>query len=364
MTMTSDAPHTSLSSELKQRIRAELTAGTPIDTLEQRYALSRFVLWGCLSAGAERGPRQPHFQRTRAPEIDLTADEITIVRHVAAHRFLRATHIARLLNHRSAKKLSDSLTLLFRHGYLDRPSVQLERYTTTKRQPYVYGLGNRGAALLAGIDDIPAAKVNWTDKNREAGRPFLKHTLLIADVNVGLELAIRNRSDVTLITRDQILANAPDATRNADNPWKFRAKVPGPDGTLQDQAVIPDGVFGLDFTAARKRVYFLLEADRATMPIVRSDLTQTSMQKKFMTYFYGHRAGQHQERYGVGNFRVLTVTTNRERQASMMASVNTVTGGKGSNLFHFIDAASVASTTDFLSLEWTNSRGETMQLDG
>jgi hypothetical protein len=35
-------------------------------------------------------------------------------------------------------------------------------------------------------------------------------------------------------------------------------------------------MFGLDLTMERKRKYFFLEADRATMPIIRAGLEQTS----------------------------------------------------------------------------------------
>ena len=362
MTMTLDAPTSSLTPELKARIRAELAAGADITELEQRYGLDRFVLWGCLSAGAPRGPRQPHFRRRPTPELDLNPDHIAIIRHVAKHRFLRTTHLMRLLNHRPAKKLSENLTMLYRHSYLDRPIVQVERYVSGPRQPYVYALGNRGAKLIAQLDGATPPNVDWTDKNREAGRPFVKHTLLIADVHIGLELALRNRPDVKLISREAILESAPEATRKAVDAWKFRAKIPGPDGLLYEQAVAPDGVFGLDFTKLRKRIFLVLEADRATMPIVRTNLKQTSMQKKFLTYLYADRAKYHHERYGIGNFRVLTVTTSLDRQASMLASIASITNGTGSNLFLFTNAASLAATTDFLSLDLITGKGEITQL--
>jgi len=72
--------------------------------------------------------------------------------------------------------------MLYRHSYLDRPIVQVERYAASRRQPYVYGLGNRGAKLIAQLDGATPAKVHWTDKNREAGRPFVNHTLLTATI--------------------------------------------------------------------------------------------------------------------------------------------------------------------------------------
>ena len=49
----------------------------------------------------------------------------------------------------------------------------------------------------------------------------------------------------------------------APNPWALPARIVHGDAT-HDVRVIPDKVFGLDFTEARKRSYFFVEADRAT----------------------------------------------------------------------------------------------------
>ena len=89
----------------------------------------------------------------------------------------------------------------------------------------VYGIGNRGAGLLAECDGVPRAKVDWTDKNRTAGRLFIEHTLLTADLAVAFETGCRGSAAVQVIAPDAILANAPEATRKALNPWA----LPGED---------------------------------------------------------------------------------------------------------------------------------------
>ena len=74
---------------------------------------------------------------------------------------------------------------------------------------------------------------------------------------------------------------------------------------------------GSTFVDERKRKYFFLEADRATMPIMRADFDQTSFARKLITYLAGggknNAFGAH---FGIGNFRVLTVTTSSERTAT------------------------------------------------
>jgi hypothetical protein len=306
--------------------------------------------------------RRARFRRADPQSIRLTADDISVIRHVARHRFLRSTHLIQLLHDRSPKKLLERLGALYHNGYLDRPRAQLEYYATAGSAPLVYAIGNRGAALLAETDGLPRAKVDWTDKNRTAGRIFIEHTLLTADVAVSFERASQTRDDVKLIDAQTILAGAPDATRNAQNPWALPARIIQ-DGKSHDIHVIPDKVFGVDFTATRKRSYFFVEADRATMPVVRSHPRQTSFQQKFFAYLAGAGPGNaHGKRFGIGNFRVLTITTSKERIGTMLAALKRATNGNGSNQFLFVDREALRACADILALEWISGKGERVRL--
>jgi len=310
------------------------------------------------------GTRRPHFRRHAPMPMRTTPDDIAIVRFVGKHRFRRSTDIVRHMSHRAPKKIVERLTELYHGNLLDRPRAQLDHFDPHHRAPYVYALGNKGAALLAELDDARASGIDWTDKNREAGRPFIDHALLIGDVMTAAARVMRARPDVLLLEPADILANAPEQTQRSDNPWRFAAPVPTDNGLLQDLAIIPDKAFGFDFTIARKRPYFFLEADCATMPVWRSNLQQSSMRKKFLVYHHGHAAQLHTARYGVGNFRVLTVTSSAERIASMIDAVKQITSGKGTNLFLFATAAAVRTCNDFLALPWTSGKGETVSLAG
>lgn len=209
--------------------------------------------------------RRSRFKRAATQALHLTDDDVAIVRHVAKHRFLRSTHLARLMPHRSDKKLLERLAGLYHNGFLDRPRSQLDYFATAGSAPLVYALGNRGALLLAEHDGMDRAQVDWTWKNRSVGRLHIEHTLLTADVMVAAECATSLRSDIKMIEQHQLLAVAPQATRNALNPFKLATRA-SHNGSVVDVSVVPDRVFGLDFTPDRKRKYFFLEADRATMP--------------------------------------------------------------------------------------------------
>jgi hypothetical protein len=306
--------------------------------------------------------RRSKFKRAALAPMRLTDDDLAIIRHIARHRFLRSTHLALLMPHRSYKKLLERLGALYHNGFVDRPRAQRDYYATAGSAPMVYALGNRGALVLAEHDGMDRAQVDWTWKNRSVGRPHVDHTLLTADLMVTAELVMRRRPDVKLLAASAILAAAPEATRSADNPLKLKARV-NHAGKLLDVAVIPDAIFGLDFTLERKRKYFFLEADRATMPIVRADLSQTSYSRKLLAYLAGGgKANAFGAHFGIGNFRVLTVTTSVERATSMIEALNQLTGGTGSSQFLFVDRSTLATSANLLTLPWRTGKGEVVTL--
>ena len=115
-------------------------------------------------------------------------------------------------------------------------------------------------------------------------------------------------------------------------------------------------MFALHFTTADRRAYFFVEADRATMPVDRSDLTQSSFRRKLLAYLAVQKERQHSERLGFANLRVLTITTSKERIASMLATLDDITAGLGSGMFLFTDTATLARG-DPLTMPWITSHG-------
>ena len=292
--------------------------------------------------------RRPRFKRSDPPPFRLTADDLTIIGHVGEHRFLRSTHLVQLLN-RPADKISRRLGALYHHGYLDRPRAQLDVFARAGSAPLVYALGNKGAARFAEFEGVHAPSVDWTDKNRNATRPYIEHALLIADFMVALECAIRDRSSIRLLRARDIAAA---------NPWTMTATVPGED---DDFAVTPDKVFGLSFSDTGRRNYFCVEADRSTMPIERRSLAQSSFKKKLLTYYHGHEAKRHVSLWGVPGFRVLTLAKSTDRIVSMIKVLKDITSGKGSNVFLFLDANTIAGS-DLLDIEWHSGKSKLTRL--
>jgi hypothetical protein len=169
--------------------------------------------------------RRPRFRRaSEPPAFRVTDDDVAIVRQLARHRFLRSTHIAALVA-RSLDRTNDRLGKLFHAGYLDRPRAQLDRFPSAGSSHFVYALADRGARLLIECDGIEFANVEWSRKNRLAGRPFIEHQLDIMDFYVGLECATRARTDVQLIHPDEMVATFPDQRVAARNPFTLRTTL-------------------------------------------------------------------------------------------------------------------------------------------
>ena len=279
--------------------------------------------------------RLPRFRRApEPPAFRLTDDDVEIVRQLARHRFLRSTHIAALVG-RSLDRTNDRLSRLFHAGYIDRPRAQLDYYPTSGSFPLVYALADRGARLLIERDGIDFANVEWSRKNREAGRPFIEHQLAIVDFYVALQHAMRGRADVRLIEPDEIIAALPDRARTARNPFSLKVKVPQR-GVVRERGIVPDLVFGLMPRDGSRR-YFMVEIDRGTMPVVRSNFMQTSFEQKMRAYLIAHAAKQHERHFGWKTFRVLTVTTDDHRMRSMMEALQRlrVPHSPGPSLFFF-----------------------------
>jgi hypothetical protein len=295
--------------------------------------------------------------------MELTARDVTLLAHVARHRFLSSAHLC-ALDGGSPQNVLRCLRALFDHGYLDRPAAQKISLSEDGPRPFVYGLGKKGARALREQGGLIDVGVDWTEKNKRAGAIFIEHTLEVADFMTGLELACRARGDLELMREHEILAQAPEETRTIREPLRWRVnKVVM--GRKEIFSVVPDGLFGLRFpdeTAA----YFVLEVDRGTIPLLRTDVAGTpvwrkSISYKLATYWEGWKAQQHVTQFGVKQVRIAMVTSSAERVKNMLAVVDELTEGKGSNFFLFVDRKTL-STSDPLSVEWTTGKGSAVKL--
>jgi hypothetical protein len=211
----------------------------------------------------------------------------------------------------------------------------------------VYCLGRKGALLLKTDVGPMFRDIPWDEDDNSDRRVFLKHALFVSDIMVSLELACR-RGGVRLLTEQDL------ATTN--RPFRWKMNLAG-----QKLSVAPDRVFALEFAGADgkiRRSYFFLEADRGTMPVVRTTLSQTSFYRKLLAYEATWSQLIHQKHFGFPRFRVVTVTTNTMRVRSLLEACSKLRSGHG--LFLFTDRMFLDKSHDILTHVWqTGRRGQT-----
>lgn len=212
----------------------------------------------------------------------------------------------------------------------------------------VYGIGNQGIKFLDEHLGIPRRKVDWTARNRSVNRYFLDHTLAVADILVKLEVACRSDGCTQLIHARQ--PHEPPVH------WQVTVRHHGHRATI---GVVPDAVFGLR-TPGEPDAWFFLEADRATMPVARQNLKQTSVLRKLLAYHETWRQGVLKDRFP--RFRTLTVTTSPHRVRNLIEANRAATNGNGSGLFLFAEKASLSAAVNALTLPLLNGRSETVSL--
>jgi hypothetical protein len=164
---------------------------------------------------------------------------------------------------------------------------------------------------------------------------------------VSLELVCRQHG-IRLLHEDEL--HLP-----VEAPLHWRVKIR--DGTKL--GVIPDRVFALEYAdqhGSTQRVYYFLEADRGTMPIVREKLAQSSFYRKLLAYEATWTSKVHQRHLGIPRFRVLTVTTSAARVKSLLDACSRLQRGHG--LFLFADKSVLQR--DLLSAVWQCGKAATM----
>lgn len=305
--------------------------------------------------------RLPRFRRaSQPPAFRLTDDDVAIIRHIAMYRFLRSTHIAELVS-RSLDRTNDRLCRLYHAGYIDRPRAQLDYYPTAGSAPIVYALADRGARLIAERDGNSLAHLDWSRKNREAGRPFIEHQLEIIDFRLALQRASDARRDIEIIQASELAATMPAAVRAMRDPFAMHVRV-SVDGIMHDVGLVPDFAFAVRFNDGSRRC-FLVEIDRGTMPVVRSNISQTSILRKMRAYLSAHAARLHERQFGWKAFRVLVVTTDRPRVLAMIAAGRqiAVSNPYSCSLFLFTSRMEYVSRGLF-DANWMDGLGRPMSL--
>jgi hypothetical protein len=95
------------------------------------------------------------------------------------------------------------------------------------------------------------------------------------------------------------------------------------------------------------------------MPVARQGLDQTSFRRKLVGYGETWRQGLHRRHLGISNFRVLKMTTSKERMRHLIAACGSL--GSAGRLFLLADQGALGRGS-ILHHGWLNGRGEVVRL--
>lgn len=303
-------------------------------------------------------------RRTRSgnpPPFQLTSRDIDILTVVARYRFLNSGHICTLIAG-SPKNIRNRLKGLFEHGFLDRPECQYDFYRPGGgSQLAVYALTDKAARLLHRQGSFTQGeRLSCQQRNHVISRPFLEHTLEVADFAINLKVSVRNQTDVELVANEDLLHRLPQETRQLAKPFRLNVPVIHK-STRNNIGVEPDYAFSLGFPELKRRAHFLCEIDRNTMPVERSSLAQTSILRKFLAYQALWQANLHTSHFGWRNFRVLIITNDREHAQCMRACLRHHTNGQGLQLFWFASRQTL-DWSNILEHQWIDGAGQPRSL--
>ena len=221
-----------------------------------------------------------------------------ILKRLVEYRYLQPGDLRRLTG-RNLISLRRRLRQLMRQGYLDRLTLPLEREAPIGSPPdaFVYQLAPRGF--------LRAKEYGFADEDhrytREKSNLFLAHDLLITKIHLTLELATRG-TPLELVAWEQRRSVLLDWAENGS-------------GRL---SVNPDALFGLkdrEKPEEQNTTYFFLEIVRSRESDYRRG--ESYFMRKMQAFLAYHRQGKHTARYGISNFRVITVTPTKQRALNL-----------------------------------------------
>ncbi len=277
--------------------------------------------------------RRSRMHRTRtAKPLALTPRDFEIFRCLVRYRYLRLTHLHAFAGGVSAKRFVERLGDLFHQGFIDRPAQQWQ-IAKARCQPALYEIGNRVQRVLehVGGGDLLQRTFLAPTAHRQ-----LAHSVAICECLASIELESTEQPGLRFIPWGEILVRAPQATRASALPFRMPANGTG-------AAVIPDGVFGLEYRSGDEKAYrlFALEIDRGTMPVSRTDTRNTSLLGKMKAYDEVIAEQLYRTQWGVPNLLVLAVTSDAHRLADIANRAASLTAAR-----HFLFKAMESSGSE------------------
>jgi len=248
--------------------------------------------------------------------VEITARDLEIFRLLARYRYLRSHFIHGFIGG-DRTRLLDRLGRLYHDGrYIGRPPQQWQ-LPNCRHTPVIYELDKRGAEALTEHGE----DTTWA---RPAGQGQLLHSLMACEIVAAIELAARDHALLRFVPLQEILSHPRMSPAARARARRDTVPIHG----LNNAAVVPDAVFGLEYRVGAEKTYrfFALEADRDTMPLTRRKSAGSNHIEKLRRYRTIIEQGIHRTQLGLPNLFVLTVTSTQPHLERMTEAAGRAIG--------------------------------------
>jgi predicted transcriptional regulator len=302
----------------------------------------------------------PLFKRVRGsklPAFTLTEDDRDILLTIVRHGVIDAEQVSRAVG-RTIIPVRRRLKCLYHHGYVGRPKSQKKTPALMEKgdgRPVIYVLAPKGAQELA--------QKRGVQLRSYSGQALvsLEHERLVTEFM--LRQALSCSGDRHLIWLDQLLAYAPEHKDRRGGSWKV---APMWKGQVVKLWLQPDRIFAvMDDTHPEepKLKVYMCEIDRGTMPLKRSQFSQTSIFRKFLAYAATFSGKKHTDLFNFPSMQVLFVARSKERAENMrLLLARHKFDVRPQTMFHFTDWSTIESHASLFEVPWMLADGTQVRM--
>jgi hypothetical protein len=256
--------------------------------------------------------RRSRWGRQGNKPAQLIERDLDIFRLLQRYRYLPADYIHAFVGGNKTR-FQERLNKLYREPncYLDRPGQQRQTFDANYRS-LIYENDNKAQRALQDFGYFdPEEAVAWLSQGRERHVTFA-HSVMICEALASIELGLKDHPELRLVPWREIHAKMPEKTRNSKLSHCLPVRIEhtiGGKAHHSDKALMPDAVFGIEWTGKGTR-YFALECDRDHEPLLRSNLEQTSYLRKILQYQAAIEGRVYKTHWGLPNLMALHVTNS------------------------------------------------------
>lgn len=275
-----------------------------------------------LKEKSKRRSRYIRPEKSKISRIEIQPKDSEIVRLVYDYRFIRTDQITALMAG-DRTSLEKRLRKLWEHRFLERSFLPVVNGKEPATRRAIYSLDYRGANHLIKNDGADPGHIKHVLRHNKPQYSYVEHQLMVSQFRAVLTVALNgtNNTKITLWRQDAGLRDQVDIIDRK--------------GRKERLPIAPDGYFCIE--DERGRMYWFLEVDRYTMSGPR-------WLKKMLAYYHWWDQKKHTEKFGIKNFRVISVCPNAFQRDSRLETTKKVKTNKagekmgpvGSRLFWFV----------------------------